>query len=167
MPAREGVWWACLATRDLASVANNGDVSPILSATESWVFKPTEENLHSIKLALDSATVDDESTLCGTAALFANGRLGPGELDEFEAPPGASAMMIFGSVVKSWSEYGENIINHENLLIERALNLARGGDGKVTVQQVVSEVTDDDPDLDEFEDDDIADEISENNEESN
>ena len=167
LPAREGVWWACLATRDLASVANNGDVSPILSATESWVFKPTEENLHSIKLALDSATVDDESTLCGTAALFANGRLGPGELDEFEAPPGASAMMIFGSVVKSWSEYGENIINHENLLIERALNLARGGDGKVTVQQVVSEVTDDDPDLDEFEDDDIADEISENNEESN
>ena len=76
-------------------------------------------------------------------------------------------MMIFGAVVKSWSEYGENIINHENLLIERALNLARGGDGKVTVQQVVSEVTDDDPDLDEFEDDDIADGISKNNEESN
>lgn len=166
LPAREGVWWACLATRDLASVSNNGGVSPILSATERWVFKPTEENLHSIKLALDSASVDDESSLCGTAALFANGRLGPGELNEFEAPPGASAMMIFGALVKSWSEHGDNLINHENLLIERALDLARGGDGKVTVQQIVSETIDDDTDMDELEEDDFEDGILENNEES-
>jgi len=151
LPAREAVWWACLATRDLQSVIESDQVSPILSTTEKWVFKPTEENLTAVKIALDAATVDDEASLCGTAALFANGQLGPGELSEFDAPPGASAMMVFGAMVKSWSENGETLIDHENLLIERALDLARGGDGNVTVEPSLKISDDEDDDF--YEDD--------------
>lgn len=149
LPPREGVWWACLATRDLESVKNADPVSPILKATEKWVFKPNEENLSAVKLMLDSADVEDESSLCGTAALFAEGKLGPGELDEFEAPPGAYANAVFGCMIKSWSEHGETLEDHGNLLIERALDLARGGSGNVTIEKEEPDIEDEDIELNE------------------
>jgi hypothetical protein len=154
LPPREGVWWACLATKDLESVKNSDTVSPILKATERWVFKPNEENLTSVKLMLDSADVDDESALCGTAALFSDGKLGPGDLAGFEAPPGEYANAVFGCMIKSWSEHGETLEDHGNLLIERALDLARGGSGNVTIEKTEPAIDDEDIDDDAEIDDD-------------
>ncbi|MBC7740321.1 MAG: hypothetical protein H7245_24645, partial [Candidatus Saccharibacteria bacterium] len=42
LPARERVWWACLAARD--TLKSGAKLPPPLAAAEAWVFKPTEEN---------------------------------------------------------------------------------------------------------------------------
>ncbi len=133
LPVREAVWWACLAGRDLYP-AEGPATSPLLEAAEAWVFKPTDETRQAVKTALDAAKATDEAAECATAALFANGTLGPGELDEFEAPPGVVELSVFGMVVKSLLLEPETAERKGRLLVDRALDIARGGNGRLAAE---------------------------------
>ena len=41
LPARERVWWACLAARDMLAYGA-AESAAIVEATEAWVFKPED-----------------------------------------------------------------------------------------------------------------------------
>ena len=131
LPPRERVWWACLAGRDLEAAIEPEDRSAVLAAAEAWVFKPTEENLQTIHQAIENADLEDETTLCGTAALYADGHLGPGDLAQFDAPPGGAETMAFVMNGRSLAASGEIFEQHGQVLIDRALDIARGGNGQV------------------------------------
>lgn len=131
LPPREAVWWACLAARDVLSFFNVEKMPPPLDAAEKWVFKPTDENRMVAREALDTADIDDDTVHCALAALYAEGTLGPGELADFPAPPSAVSTSVFTMNMISLKVHVKVMGPHCQMLIDRALDIARGGNGRV------------------------------------
>lgn len=129
LPPRERTWWACLAGRDILGAAPER-VPATLVAAENWVRKPTDAARAAVRATLDTVEVDDDTSLCATAAMFADGTLGPGELAHHPAPPGASQAAALAMNLIAISANKGDFAAEANRLIDRALDIARGGNGK-------------------------------------
>lgn len=133
LPARERVWWSCLAARDV--IGAGAEPPPPLKAAEAWVFKPTEEMREAAQAALELAEVDDDTVHCATGVLYCDGTLGPGPMAEHAAPPGAAEICAFAMNVIALGQRPEEFPTFGQLLVERALDIARGGNGRVEAPQ--------------------------------
>lgn len=131
LPGRERVWWACLAARDVVGPAADPLPRPLATA-EQWVFHPGDETKTAAHQAAETADTDDDTVLCATAAVFGDDTMGPGALADFPAPPGGSAAASFGMNVMALEAQGLPISEAADVLIDRALDIARGGNGKST-----------------------------------
>jgi hypothetical protein len=140
LPPRERVWWACLAARDVIAFRAEAETRPLTSA-EAWVFKPTEENREAARASLDNAYVDDDSVNCATAVLYADGTLGPGDLAQHPAPAGASELSAFAMNMVALGELSDKFETYVQVLIDRALDIARGGNGRVAAPAKEEEQT--------------------------
>lgn len=129
LPARERVWWSCLAARDI--LPEGAKLPPPLAAAEAWVFKPTEENRTVAHHAAQHASMKDDTKHCAMAVQFHDGTLGPGELAHHPAPPGGSEVSAFAMNVVAIGRSGKPLEVAAGLLIDRALDIARGGSGRV------------------------------------
>ena len=72
----------------------------------------------------------DKAKLCAMAVSYHDGTLGVGELSEMPAPPGASQTAAFTINVKALTT-GEDLASMGQIIIDRALDIARGGDGRI------------------------------------
>ncbi|MBC7156730.1 MAG: hypothetical protein H5U20_04345 [Rhodobacteraceae bacterium] len=131
LPAREAVWWGCLAARDRTGPVRGRDVPPPLAAAETWVFKPSDETRAAAKTAMEGAEPDDDTVYCAMAALYADGTLGPGDAAEFPAPPAGVASAVHTLNMLSVQANKARFAEHARLLIDRGLDIARGGNGNV------------------------------------
>lgn len=129
LPARERVWWSCLAARDL--MAPGDKVPQPLAAAEAWVFKPTEENRAVAHHAVQHASMKDDTKHCAMAVQFHDGTLGPGELAQHPAPPGGSEVSAFAMNIVAIAKSGKMLDEAAGLMIARALDIARGGSGRI------------------------------------
>lgn len=129
LPGRERAWWACLAARDIIGP----DADPVprsLAAAEAWVFRPGEDTRAAAHQAAETADPDDDVVLCATVAVFADGTMGPGSLKDFPAPPGGAEAAAFGLNIMALEHQGLPIAEAADRLIDRAVDIARGGSGK-------------------------------------
>lgn len=131
LPPREATWWACLAGHDLIG-PDPKVIPPPLFCAERWVFKPTEENRIAARDAFETADMDDDTTFCAMAALYADGTLGPGDLNQTPAPPNGVSAAVFAMNLLSMKMNVERMQVHLDILIDRGLDIARGGNGRVT-----------------------------------
>lgn len=129
LPAREAVWWACLAARDILP---EGATTPCLAAAEAWVFKPDAANRAAAQRAMDGVENDDDTVLCAVAAVYGDGTMGTGDLAEHAAPPAAVSATVLAMNSKSLAAHGDRWQAHGMWLVARALDIARGGSGRVT-----------------------------------
>ncbi|WIY27754.1 DUF6931 family protein [Parasedimentitalea psychrophila] len=129
LPPRERVWWACLAARDYIGPRSDND-PPSLTASEAWVYDPSEENRDAARITLDHAYVDDDTVNCALAVLYADGTLGPGDLKQYPAPAGASETAAFAMNMVALSELSDKFEEHGQILVKRAVNIGRGGNGQ-------------------------------------
>jgi len=129
LPARERVWWSCLAARD--TLPEGSKLPPPLAAAEAWVFKPTEENRAVAHHAVQHASMKDDTKHCAVAVQFHDGTLGPGDLSQHAAPPGGAEVSAFAMNVVAIGRSGKTLEVAAGLLIDRALDIARGGSGRV------------------------------------
>ncbi|MCV2864492.1 DUF6931 family protein [Albidovulum sediminicola] len=134
LPARERVWWACLAARDYIGAAPENN-TPSLAAAEAWVFKPTPENCERVRQTMDTAEVDDDTVYLANAIVFADGTLGPGELSHHQGPVGAAEVSAFAMNVVAMGKHSDRFEAYSQMLIDRAVNIARGGNGRVEGNQ--------------------------------
>jgi Family of unknown function (DUF6931) len=131
LPPRERVWWACMAARDYIGPKSKKD--PLsLAKSEDWVFNPSDENRNAAREAMDNAYVDDDTVNCALAVLYADGTLGPGDLAQYPAPAGAAEAAAFAMNIVALGEFSDKFEEHGQLLIDRAVNIARGGNGQIT-----------------------------------
>ena len=139
LPARERTWWACLAARDLLETGE--DVPPSLSIAEAWVRKPHDDLRVQARTAMEAADIDDETTLCGLCVLYYDDTLGPGDLAKTPGPTGASQTAAFAMNIKALGQ-GDNIPATADVLIDRAVDIARGGNGQIALPgaQITEEV---------------------------
>ena len=130
LPPREAVWWACLAARDVAAV-EGGEKPLCLQVAEAWVFDPTPENRARVFTAIDAGDPDDPAALAATAAMYAPGNLGDtDDLKDVPAPVGVVANCAFGMNVKTLDLEKDPILRLD-FLIDRAIDIARGGHGQI------------------------------------
>ena len=129
LPPRELAWWACLAARDV--IGPEAKPTPSLAATEAWVFRPSDETRAAAFRASEAAEPTDDTALCATIAVFADGTLGPDDLKEYPAPDGATAAMAFGMNLMAIDARGGDFASAAGLMVDRALDIARGGNGQV------------------------------------
>jgi len=129
LPPRERVWWACMAARDYIGPRSDKD-PPSLTASEAWVYEPSEDNRDAARISMDNAYVDDDTVNCALAVLYCDGTLGPGELKQYPAPAGASETAAFAMNMVALSELSDKFEQHGRVLVERALNIGRGGNGQ-------------------------------------
>lgn len=136
LPAREAVWWACLAARDL--VGHQCYAPPLpLAAAERWVFRPDAENREAARQAMELADIDDDTVYCAMAAAYADGKLGEGTLANLEVPPNSVSASVLCMNMKSLSKMSDAFELHVEMLIARALDIAAGGNGKRVLEQVL------------------------------
>lgn len=129
LPARERVWWGCLAAED--TLGDPKTLPPPLAAAQAWVFKPSDATREKARQAAELAEADDDTALCATAVAMCDGKLGPGELAQYDAPAGAAAMAILGmNLLSLGTAEAEVFDHHKTMLIDRALDIARGGNGR-------------------------------------
>lgn len=130
LPARERVWWACLAGRDLIGPDAKDVPAPLLAA-EAWVRKPSDQTRDAARATVELADMDDDTVFCANAVVFCDDTLGTGALAQHAAPPGASQTCAFGMNVNAMA-LGDDIFETAQVLIDRAVDIARGGSGQVT-----------------------------------
>lgn len=129
LPPRERVWWSCLAARD---ILGDDAENPSLLAAEAWVRNPSAENRHACDVATAQADPDDLTSNCGFAALYSDGTLGTsGEAAVIDAPPGGSEISAMVMNVEAMGVREDDAIPYVHMLIDRAADIARGGDGRI------------------------------------
>ncbi|MGR3762196.1 DUF6931 family protein (plasmid) [Roseobacteraceae bacterium NS-SX3] len=129
LPPRERVWWACLAARDCIGLDVPED-PPALAAAEAWALDPSEANRTAARISLDNAYTDDDTVNCALAVLYADGTMGPGELSHYPAPAGASEHAAFTMNKVALELLSAKVDEYGRVLAARALDLARGADGR-------------------------------------
>jgi hypothetical protein len=129
LPPRERAWWACLAARDVIGPEATRPPPP-LAAAEAWEFKPGDDTRNAARAALEGADADDDTTLCATTVVFCDGTLGTGDLARHAAPQGAAEAAAFGMNLMALGKAGVDFAAEANRLIDRALDIARGGNGR-------------------------------------
>lgn len=131
LPPREGIWWACLAARDV--IGEDAEKVPLaLERAEAWVRKPNDETRNAAHDVLDIVAPDDETENCAAAVAFYDGKLGTGDLAQYDAPPGACENSVFAMNLVALDAMGEDMLTSANMLVDRAVDIARGGSGKIT-----------------------------------
>ena len=132
LPARERVWWSCLAARDI--LPEGAKLPPPLAAAEAWVLKPTEDNRAAAHHAVQHASLKDDTKHCAVAVQFHDGTLGPGDLAQHAAPPGGAEVSAFAMNMVALGRSGKPLEVAAAVLIDRALDIARGGSGRIDTQ---------------------------------
>lgn len=135
LPPRECVWWACIAGRD---VMGPDAQSKCLSAAEAWVFEPTVENRERLRLVLENESSGDATAPVATAAYYAPGNLGEGDMADMAAPIGVVSACCFGMNLKTL-KVGPTPDRCFQVTIDRALDIARGGNGKIQLAEETEE----------------------------
>lgn len=133
LPVREGVWWACLAAE--AYFPGGPETYPEhLTAAKAWVRKPGGETRAATEKALQSADPVDDTTPCAQAALYAKGTMGTGLLDDMPTKPGFAGLFVYRMVLSAWSlaKAPEEKVATGRRLVDQALDIARGGNGRVS-----------------------------------
>jgi hypothetical protein len=138
LPARERVWWSCLAARDYIGEAPDNN-TPALAASEEWVFRPTPENRDKAGATIDLAEPDDETVNCAMGVLYSDGTLGSGDLANVPAPLGAAEVVAFAMNVVAMDKHEEDFDTYVQLLIDRGVDIARGGNGKLDREKASAE----------------------------
>lgn len=131
LPPRERVWWACLAARDIIGPMDEGKEPEPLLASEAWVFKPSEENRERARVSLDDAYIDDDTVNCAYSVIYCDGTLGPKDLAQYPAPAGAAETFAFVMNAVALDKNHARLDTYSQLLIDRAIDIGRGGNGRI------------------------------------
>lgn len=129
LPIREAIWWACLAARD--QLPEGAPIPATLASAEAWVFDPAAAKKQAAESALDAAEAGDVGQRCAFAVKIADGRAGSGLLADTEMPQGSVQSIVFAVCVDSLVEVADGDPAYFELLIDRALDIARGGNGRI------------------------------------
>jgi len=125
LPPREGVWWGCLAARDMLEPEQK---TKALTAAEAWVFKPGQET----KKALEPFAQDTETADMLMCEAGFNVPL-PDDEEAPMGPPSLPGLLIFSAQLQSFYAHDlpDDISRQGQLLLGRGLNIAKGGNGQV------------------------------------
>jgi hypothetical protein len=134
LPRREAAWWACLAARDALPASENpaGDAAA-LTAAETWVFKPTEENRRACFAPAQALGFATAASYAGLAVFWSGGSLAPPDAPVV-IPPGdaLTGTAAAAAVLLAAAREPAAIKLHYKRALAQGVDIANGGDGRLT-----------------------------------
>lgn len=149
LPKREAVWWACLAARNASqqiaaldpgasdagasAEANKSALeNAAITAAETWVKEPSEENRQKAKLLGEKTGHKSAGSWAATAAFWSAGSMTPEGEPVVPPPPYLYAHAVAGCVtLAAVLPNPENREANFHRYIKQGLDLANGGRGDV------------------------------------
>lgn len=132
LPPREAVWWACVCSHKMTSMADDAAEQAALTAAEKWVFQPGDERRKEAFRLAQECEGSLAGSLCAMAVTFNESKLPLADGSETELDPGIFPSMVVGAVSMSAGDAPvEQIIDRFKLFLDSAENIANGGDGRI------------------------------------
>lgn len=125
LPPREGVWWGCLAARDLLPP---DEKTKALTAAEAWVFKPSQETKKALQpFSLEAEMPDQMMCEAGFNVPL------PDDSEAPAGPPHLPGLLVFTAQLQSFyaPDIPDEINRQGQLLLGRGLDIAKGGNGQI------------------------------------
>jgi hypothetical protein len=135
LPKREAAWWACLCAREVMPQDAVTEVQAALQATETWVYKPNEENR---RAALENGEAADDgspATWAAFAAGWSGGSIGPADGEPVPPADDLTGKAVFSAVtLAAYGAEPERAEERLRLFMAQGMDVAKGGDGRVTAE---------------------------------
>ncbi|TXL77161.1 hypothetical protein FHP25_10375 [Vineibacter terrae] len=130
---RESVWWACLAARAYVGWGNTlpePDVAA-LTAAETWVFKPEEENRRAAMAKAQDTGYQSPASWAAIAAFWSGGSMAPPEAPAVPPPQHLIGRAVWGAImIATGSAPPPEVEKRQRQLLNQGLDIARGGNGQ-------------------------------------
>lgn len=130
---RESVWWACLAARAYVEWGNtlpDPDVAA-LTAAETWVFKPEEENRRAAMAKAQDTGYQSPASWAAIAAFWSGGSMAPAEAPAVPPPQHLIGRAVWGAImIATGSAPPPEVEKRQKQLLDQGLDIARGGNGR-------------------------------------
>jgi hypothetical protein len=129
---RESVWWACLASRayvDWGNTLAEPDLAA-LTAAETWVFKPEEENRRAAMSKAQETGYQSPASWAAIAAFWSGGSMAPADSPAVATPQHLIGRAVWGAVMLATSAPPETE-KRQRRLLDQGVNIARGGNGRL------------------------------------
>lgn len=128
LPAREGVWWACVVAGAAPLTAIQAQC---LARAEDWVYAPGEPERRSCGTAAEVAAFKGPHAYAALSAFWSGGSLAPKGMAEVAPRPYLAAVGITASLLLSLA-VGDPAQGHERFrdILARGLDIAGGGNGR-------------------------------------
>jgi hypothetical protein len=129
LPKREAVWWSCLCARDVIPADGAPELPAAVTAAESWVYRPTEENR---RKAEKTAKAIEESHAAKWAAMgaFWSGSLGAADGPEVKPPDDLTAKGVTSAVMLAATTDPMQIDARFKTFFDYGTDIANGGTGR-------------------------------------
>ncbi len=132
---RESVWWACLAARAYVEWGNTlpePDVAA-LTAAETWVFKPEEENRRAAMAKAQDTGYQSPASWAAIAAFWSGGSMAPPEAPAVPPPQHLIGRAVWGAImIATGTVPPPEVEKRQRQLLDQGLDIARGGNGRST-----------------------------------
>jgi hypothetical protein len=134
LPAREAVWWSCLAARLAQRDADaqvTGEVQAAQRAAESWVFQPSEDNRRRAHASAEATDYQSPASWAAMAAFWSGGSMAPPSAPAVPVPAGLVGQAVCAAVILAAVQHRpEQAPARLAELLEDGLDIARGGNGR-------------------------------------
>ncbi len=132
LPRREAVWWACLSARK-AQAKLDAEREAAVKAAEAWVVEPSEENRRKTMAAAEATEFQNSAGWAAVGAFWSGGSMVAPDLPAVPPAPELTGRAVGGAVLLAVVESGpENSEEKYKFLLERGIDIAKGGKGNTT-----------------------------------
>jgi hypothetical protein len=131
LPKREAVWWSCLCVREMLPPQPAAEILDVLTASEAWVYKPTEENRRLAMERAERAGFDQAASWTAMGAFWSGGSMAPPNVpavppDEALTGKAVSGAILLAAVLLE----PQRATERHRLFLEDGIDIAKGGTGK-------------------------------------
>lgn len=128
MPAREGVWWACLAARSVTGTPAGHQAS--IEAAEEWVYRPSDESRRAAFAVAEKIGFDSPAAYAALGAYWAEGSLAPPGAPVVPPDPALSPTAISSAVLlAAVAREPHKAEGKYKAFMTSGLDIANGGNG--------------------------------------
>ena len=133
LPAREAVWWACLAARDQLRVPVPEPLLAAVAAAEAWVRKPSEEQRRAAFACAQATDMKSPAAWAAVAAFWSGGSLAPENLPEVPAPPHLLGSAVVSAIMLAAVGSDPKLADQKRAqYVRAAIDIANGGTGRIS-----------------------------------
>lgn len=128
LPAREGVWWACV----VAGAAPLTDAEAVcLDRAEDWVYEPSDAARRRCSTAAEASTIRGAAAYASLGASWSGGSLAPDGMPAVPPPPRLASVGVAASLLLALAA-GDPTLSGDRFrdMLSRGLDIADGGNGR-------------------------------------
>jgi hypothetical protein len=131
LPAREGVWWACVVAR--SNQTDPGEADRLcLERSAAWVYEPVESRRRACMAAAESAKFNGAAAYAALAAFWSGGSMAPENMPEALPDPKLAPIGVGASVLLAITAGDpKSLKDRFTAAIARGVDIANGGNGRI------------------------------------